>query len=34
MKEDDIRIEKSQARTYAIMAEMDAETRSREHKMA
>lgn len=34
MKEDDIRIAKSQALTYAIMAEMDAMAKSRERQAA
>jgi hypothetical protein len=34
MKADDLRIAKSQARTYAIMAEMDAVTQSRERQAA
>lgn len=34
MQEDDIRIAKSQARTYAIMAEMDAVTQSKDRQAA
>ena len=34
MKEDDIRIANSQARTYAIMAEMDAMAKPRKQKVA